>query len=161
MGSIQIPEEAVIIIQNWKIWNREVFGSITQQKEALSHQLDWLDKKESDSGLYPEELPQRIKFKEELIDIVYKEEIRWQQKSRIHWLKKGDCSTKFFHKVAKGRKARNLVSSLYVDGYMVEDIEQIEKELISHVKTLSSKRPLHVAWFEKWKGKMISKQSVI
>lgn len=43
MGSIQIPEEAVIIKQNWKMWNREVFGSITQQKEALSHQLDWLD----------------------------------------------------------------------------------------------------------------------
>lgn len=57
-------------------------------------------------------------------------------------------------------RLETLISSLYVDGSMVEDIGQIEKDLIAHSKTLYSKKSLQVAWSEKWEGKIISEQSV-
>lgn len=89
-----------------KIWNREVFGSTAQQKEILSQQIDHLDHKESESGLWDEKLRLRNTLKEEIHEIAYKVEISWKQNSRTHWLKHGDNNTSFFHKFANGRKAK-------------------------------------------------------
>lgn len=100
---------------------REVFGSIVQQKEFLYEPIDQSDKKESDLDLTEEELQQQDKLKEELLDVVYKEEISWKEKSRIHWLKHGVNYTSYFHKFANGRKARNFISSLNINGSLVED----------------------------------------
>ncbi|CAL1410211.1 unnamed protein product [Linum trigynum] len=40
------------------------------------------------------------------------EEIYWQQKSRVHWLKKGDKNTSYFHTVTRARRKRNFVEGL-------------------------------------------------
>lgn len=37
-------------------------------------------------------------LKEELDEILRQEEVYWQQKSRITWLKEGERSANFFHK---------------------------------------------------------------
>lgn len=42
---------------------------------------------------------------------------------------------------------------------MIDGIDQIEKVLIKHFKTLYSKESLFVAWFEKWEAKVISDES--
>lgn len=112
-AAFRLQKTLLFIKEKLKIWNREVFGSLAQQKEILSQQIDHLDHKESDSGLTEEELGLRKKLKEEIQDIANKEEISWKQKSRINWLKHGDNNTSFFHKFANGRKARNFIS-LYI-----------------------------------------------
>lgn len=120
MGSLQIAEEiAIYKTAAEKLEYRSVWHA--QQKEALSQQLEW-----QRNSRY-RNCHRESRLKEELIDIVYKEEISWKQNSRIHWLKNRDCDAKFFHKVANSRKARSFISSLYVDGSMVEDIDQIER----------------------------------
>ncbi|CAL1367491.1 unnamed protein product [Linum trigynum] len=40
------------------------------------------------------------------------EEVCWQQKSRVHWLKKGDKNTSYFHTVTRARRKRNFVAGL-------------------------------------------------
>lgn len=95
------------IKQNLKIWNKDVFGSLTQQKATLSQQIERLDQEESALELLEKDLLLRNKLKRGASNIFYKEEISWQQKSRLNWLKRGDANTSFFHKVANGRKARN------------------------------------------------------
>ncbi|CAL1362035.1 unnamed protein product [Linum trigynum] len=40
------------------------------------------------------------------------EEIFWQQKSRVKWLKKGDHNTAYLHTVTRARRKRNFVSGL-------------------------------------------------
>ncbi|CAL1400647.1 unnamed protein product [Linum trigynum] len=40
------------------------------------------------------------------------EEVYWQQKSRVHWLKKGDKNTSYFHTVTRTRRKRNFVAGL-------------------------------------------------
>lgn len=95
-AAYRFQQKLLFIKQKLKTWNREVFGSIPQQKQILSQQIDHLDHKESEVGLSEEELRQRNELKEEIQQIVYKEVISWKQKSRIHWLKHGDNNTSFF-----------------------------------------------------------------
>ncbi|CAL1356987.1 unnamed protein product [Linum trigynum] len=43
------------------------------------------------------------------------DEIYWQQKSRVHWLKRGDKNTSYFHTVTRARRKRNFVAGLRND----------------------------------------------
>ncbi|CAL1378948.1 unnamed protein product [Linum trigynum] len=43
------------------------------------------------------------------------EEVYWQQKSRVHWLKKGDKNTSYFHTVTRTRRKKNFVERLQND----------------------------------------------
>ena len=54
-----------------------------------------LDVKEEFVGLSIVEIEQRRGNKEELGRVLQLEEIFWRQKSRILWLKQGDCNTVF------------------------------------------------------------------
>lgn len=44
-AAFRLQKKLQFIKQQLRSWNIEVFGSITQQKEALLHYLEWLDKK--------------------------------------------------------------------------------------------------------------------
>ena len=44
-----------------------------------------------------------------------KEDILWQQRSRVEWLKSGDFNTSYFHSRATQRNRRNFISKLVLD----------------------------------------------
>lgn len=66
----------------------------------------------------------------ELDNILKYEEIHWHQPPRFKWLKEGNGNTRFFHKVANGRKRKNLIPRLMVNGNEVESFEEISSEAI-------------------------------
>jgi hypothetical protein len=47
-----------------------------------------------------------------LDEILYREEMMWQQQSQISWLKGGDRKTRFFHMQAKWRSRKNKIKKL-------------------------------------------------
>ena len=48
----------------------------------------------------------------------------WRQRARMQWLAEGDNNTKFFHKKASARKAKNHILELQrADGSMTSDQE--------------------------------------
>jgi hypothetical protein len=47
-----------------------------------------------------------------IIKLNYREEIIWQQHSRIRWLAAGDKNTRFFHLQANQQNKKNKIKSL-------------------------------------------------
>lgn len=137
-----------LTLQSFFGLTREFFGNTARQKKILSQHTDHLDHKESDLGLLDEELRLLNKLKEEIQDTAYKEESIGNKNPKSIGLNTGTTNTSFFHKFAYGRKARTFISSLNIKGSLVEDEDQIKKELNSTFNALYSKKPLHQAWFE-------------
>lgn len=53
-----------------------------------------------------------VRLKEELQDILNREEIMWFQKARTTWMNDGDRNTKFYHTKTKVRRSKNRVTML-------------------------------------------------
>jgi mannosylglycoprotein endo-beta-mannosidase len=56
----------------------------------------------------------------ELMEIYKEEELLWYQKSHEKWLLEGDLNTRYFHRVANGRKRKNTMISLDDNGVVIE-----------------------------------------
>ncbi|PON54406.1 hypothetical protein PanWU01x14_194850 [Parasponia andersonii] len=72
-----------------------------------------------------------------LNDLISKEETLWMQKSRVNWIAKWDCCTKFFYLTSMARRRRNLLS--YVkddDGQWLEGHEAIGEALTRKFRML-------------------------
>ena len=52
------------------------------------------------------------KVTDRMNELLYQEEMIWLQRSRISWLKEGDCNTKFFHSKAVWRARKNKIRQL-------------------------------------------------
>lgn len=51
----------------------------------------------------------------ELKSILRYEEVFCKQKAKCKWIKEGNGSTRFFHRVASGRKRKNLFTKLLIE----------------------------------------------
>ena len=68
--------------------------------------------------------------KKNLEDIEYFRSRDIKQKSRVKWAALGDENTSFFHNVVNGRKARNAIPGLEIDGVWVTKPQLIKKEVL-------------------------------
>ena len=59
--------------------------------------------------------------------------ICWQQ-SRLQWLRDGDANSKYFHSVLAGRRRHNSLTSILVNGEVVEGVNPVRQAAFSHFK---------------------------
>ncbi|GKV08884.1 hypothetical protein SLEP1_g20455 [Rubroshorea leprosula] len=88
--------------------------------------------KNEDFMLEEDEVHERQEGFQEIWDMLRKREALWRQKSRSNWVKLGDANTRFFHKIANGRKACNGIVGLSCDGQWVEEPEMVKKVAVDY-----------------------------
>lgn len=66
----------------------------------------------------------------------------------MQWLKEGDNKTRFYHSLANGRKARNLISSLSMDGSLTKDPNLIKIALANLYNPCTPETPKEKHGFE-------------
>ena len=85
--------------------SEDTFGDLRKRKSAIISNIETIDLSGQDS-LNQDLFALRGLRKKELEDVLMKEEVHWRQSSRIKWIKEGDIISKFFHRVANGRRKR-------------------------------------------------------
>ncbi|RVW60988.1 putative ribonuclease H protein [Vitis vinifera] len=99
-----------------------------------------IDLIEQEGNLNLDLVSERTLRRKELEDLLLKEEVQWRQKSRVKWIKEGDCNSKFFHRVAIGRRSRKFIKSLISKrGETLSNIEVISEEIVNFFGKLYSK----------------------
>ena len=79
-------------------------------------------------------------------EVLLKEEVFWRQKSKINWIKEGDCNSKFFHKVANGRRNRKYIKSLENEtGLVLNNVVSITEEILLYFEKLYA-NPIGESW---------------
>ncbi|VVA41200.1 PREDICTED: RNA-directed DNA polymerase, partial [Prunus dulcis] len=127
------------IKQKIKVWNKEVFGDLVSAKKEAEARIAALDLMEGQGGLDNTLRKEREDLYFMVSDLVHKEEVKWRQRGKIQWARDGDSNTKFFHRIASGRRKRNFIQKLEVAGGGVVVSEgEIELEIINFFKNLYS-----------------------
>ncbi|RVW83630.1 hypothetical protein CK203_039266 [Vitis vinifera] len=99
-----------------------------------------IDLIEQEGNLNLDLVSERTLRRRKLEDLLLKEEVHWRQKSRVKWTKEGDCNSKFFHRMANGRRSRKFIKSLISEREVtLSNIEIISKEIINFFGKLYSK----------------------
>ncbi|KAL0313475.1 UNVERIFIED_CONTAM: LINE-1 retrotransposable element O protein [Sesamum radiatum] len=77
------------------------------------------------------------KIRVQLADHESREMLRWQQRSKEHWLANGDGNTNFFHSRASTRKRHNTISRLKDSNGRWQDTEEgIQEILLQHYRSV-------------------------
>lgn len=142
MGRIQIykKKKLDLLKQCIKGWNNEIFGNVKEEKQRLHTSLLKLDSIE-EGKLNGEIRRERYETKQQLEYIVFKEDVICRQKAKVHWAKEGDCNSKIFHQIVKGRLGKNTINRLEIDdGSIVEDEAAIENQILKFFQQFYSKK---------------------
>jgi hypothetical protein len=70
------------------------------------------------------------------LDLLDQEETYWHNRCHEEWLLKGDNNTKYFHRIANGRKRKNTVISLEHDGNIIKGDENLLKQATDYYTNL-------------------------
>ncbi|RVW86011.1 Transposon TX1 uncharacterized 149 kDa protein [Vitis vinifera] len=131
---------------NLKEWNKVSFGELNERKKNILNDLANFDAIEQVGGLTSELLVQRTLRKGELEELILREEIHWRQKGRVKWVKEGDCNSKFFHKVANGRRNRKFIKVLENEsGLVLNNSERIIEEILLYFEKFNAS-PTGESW---------------
>ena len=116
------------------------FGDLRERKKLILSDLGRIDLIEQEGNLNLDLVSERTLRRRELEDLLLKEEVHWRQKSRVKWIKEGDCNSKFFHRMANGRRSGKFIKSLISERWVtLSNIEVISEEIVNFFGKLYSK----------------------
>ena len=115
-----------------KEWNIMTFGDLKERKKLILTDLSRIDLIEQEGNLNSDLVLERTLKRRELEDVLLKEEVQWRQKSRVKWIKEGDCNSKFFHRMTNGRRNRKFIKSLISERKVtLSNIKVISEEIVN------------------------------
>ncbi|CAJ2674421.1 unnamed protein product [Trifolium pratense] len=144
-GGFVLKEKLKRIKTVLKDWHSSHTQNLPSRIESLKDRLAVLDEKGGEEALSEPELAELHGVSMEIHSLSrLNASICWQQ-SRSRWLKEGDANTKYFHSVLASRRRGNAISSLQVEGTIVEGVSPIRQAVFSHFashfKAINVERP--------------------
>ncbi|KAH1032403.1 hypothetical protein J1N35_044577 [Gossypium stocksii] len=110
-----------------KLWNRSRSRELKRQRMRLEEHLTYLHAQNPTDDNLEEILEVQLGLNME----ADKDEIFWEQRAGVHWLKNGDKNTSFFHKIAISRHNRNQIVGLTnEEGRWVSQSEEMLKAAV-------------------------------
>lgn len=120
-----------------KIWNKEEFGNIFEDKTRIEIHLQKVREKVFMFGYIEQLMEEENVLQEQLQAREKQEEIYWKQKSRNRSLREGERNTKFFHKSTIQRRIHNRIHQLkLLNGEKTETRDELETVLVDHFSNL-------------------------
>ena len=120
---------------NLQNWNSKVFGNVSKvlkQKQSHLQQLEELD-------LLHESTEEIQGLKKEINEVMLREEIMWNQRSRALWIKYSDRNTKFFHATTNNRQRKNRIEGISdLEGRWKEGGEEVEDVILKYFTEIYS-----------------------
>lgn len=117
-------------------WSRNMFSVLNERKHTLEAEL--LDLQNSECslvGLSSEQEAEMICKANELTSTIARIHSWWKQKTKLRWIKDGDCNSKFFQAWVSSRRHHNYIHSIVnKDGDLIDDEELIQDEFIHYFK---------------------------
>ncbi|PNX89322.1 cysteine-rich receptor-like protein kinase, partial [Trifolium pratense] len=131
-GGFVLKEKLKMIKVALKGWHQIHVQNLPSRIESLKERLAVLDQKGEEEELTEVELVELHGVTAGIHSMSrLHASISWQQ-SRSQWLKEGDANTKYFHSVLAGRRRRNAISVIQVDGVSLEGVNPIRQAVFSH-----------------------------
>uniref|UniRef100_A0A803P9A9 DUF4283 domain-containing protein n=1 Tax=Cannabis sativa TaxID=3483 RepID=A0A803P9A9_CANSA len=120
-------------VDDIKSWNAG-FNSLSRRINALENSINAIH---SNLPLSRDKIHEASALQSQLDSLLYKNEILWKQRSKIHWLQAGDKNTKYFHSKATARRKTNFIRKLKCDdGRVVTSVDDISREVSSYFSDL-------------------------
>lgn len=112
-----------------------MFGSVNRvlkQKQRRLQQLEALN-------LLHESTEEIQGLKKEINEMILREEMMWNQRSRALWIKCGDRNTKFFHATTNNRQRKNKIKGISdLEGRWREGREEVEDIILKYFTEIYS-----------------------
>ncbi|KAL4352687.1 hypothetical protein GQ457_06G008940 [Hibiscus cannabinus] len=116
-------------------WNRDRKSNQSKKVRDWEEKLKNLEEQDPDENRLASILDIKLALNVE----ADKEEIYWEQRSRINWLRHGDKNTAYFHRCVSARKKQNIVKNLKNNyGVLVSDELEMVDIAESYFKELFS-----------------------
>ncbi|XP_076954105.1 uncharacterized protein LOC143628378 [Bidens hawaiensis] len=113
--------------ENWKAKEVEVLTKLKNEVEGIEKIMESRDLEEEEWWTWEE-------CKKEIEGIDQDKIQDLHQKSRVNWAKFGDDNTAFYHGVINGRKAKNSIPGLLIDGVWVAKPSLVKIEIFKHFR---------------------------
>jgi hypothetical protein len=94
-----------------KGWGYNLAGQKRKRKKEIEELLSEIEEEEL-SSLSDARFRERMALKAELLQILDDEELNWFRRWHETWLLREDNNTEFFHRIANGRKRKQIIFSL-------------------------------------------------
>ena len=113
-------------------WNKQVFGKVQRVIRLKQDQLQQIQN--SISTIKDVRLERSVR--NDLEELLNKEELMWPQKARSNWILQGDRNTKFFQTVVRQKRARNRIMQIKNDLWcFTENPNEIEAIFTNHFRS--------------------------